>query len=170
MTARLPTSDERLDQLSAAVLALLGRRSTVLTIERLKNEVRVATAPFVWEEIEVDAALGARLPDDIRSAWIFVLKQDTPSHSHYHPNSIQHMVVLEGAAIAKIGDSSKEMTRFDPDKSANAVWEVIAAGVPHEFFPRGQHMVVMSFHTCAASELLEIDAATGRERTYDAWT
>ncbi|MBV8668169.1 MAG: hypothetical protein JOZ28_03050 [Candidatus Eremiobacteraeota bacterium] len=159
--------EKRLGKLSAAVRELLARTSTAASIDRLKSEVRHMSGPFVWEAINLDGALTALLPADIKSAWIFVLKNNTPSQSHYHPNSIQHMIVLEGEGTAHIGQRTKEMVRYDERADPSAVWEVIDVSVAHEFFPRGQDMVVLSFHTCAAEELLEIDATTGRQRTYE---
>jgi hypothetical protein len=153
--------------LNSAVRELLGRQSTATSIQRLKSAVRHAAGPFVWEAIDLDACLVSLLPTDIRSAWIFVLKRDTPSQGHFHPHSVQHMVMLEGMGTAYIGGSAKEMVGFDQDADPHDVWEVIDAGVTHEFLPHDQDMVVMSFHTCGAQELIEIDAATGRQRTYE---
>ena len=43
----------------------------------------------------------------------------------------------------------------------------IGEGVPHEFFPEGEDMVVVSFHTCAAHELEEVACETGESRLYE---
>jgi mannose-6-phosphate isomerase-like protein (cupin superfamily) len=108
------------------------------------------------------------LPDAIRSVWIFVLKKDMPSGCHYHPNSIQHMVMIEGEGTSTIGEISREMKGFgSPDSSLDDIWYVIPEGVPHEFFPRETDMVVISFHTCASDELQEISCDTGASRGYE---
>jgi hypothetical protein len=43
---------------------------------------------------------------------------------------------------------------------------VIGEGVPHEFFPEETEMVVVSFHTCDARELEEIELKAGVKRLY----
>jgi hypothetical protein len=35
--------------------------------------------------------------------------------------------------------------------------------VPHEFFPEKENLVVVSFHTCEASELKEVSCETGEK-------
>jgi hypothetical protein len=47
------------------------------------------------------------------------------------------------------------------------VWYVIHEGVPHEFFPSGTDVVVVSFHTCASDELEEISCDSGATRNYE---
>jgi mannose-6-phosphate isomerase-like protein (cupin superfamily) len=107
------------------------------------------------------------LPAIIKSGWIFVLKKDVPSGCHYHPNSIQHMVVIEGEGDSKVGAISRQMRRLnEPDCSLDDIWYVIREGVPHEFFPRGADVVVVSFHTSAPDELEEIRCDSGARRTY----
>ena len=46
-------------------------------------------------------------------------------------------------------------------------WYVIGEGVPHEFFPEGEDMAVVSFHTCAAEELEEVASGSGARRIYE---
>jgi len=167
VTTPSAAGEQQLRKLSSAALELLGRESTAASIERLKDDVRRAAGPFVWEAVDLDESLSALLPDDIKSAWIFVLKNNTPSQSHYHPNSVQHMIVLEGEGTAHVGERTKEMVRYNKGAHRSDVWEVIDIGVAHEFFPRSQDMVVLSFHTCPAEELIEIDATTGQKRTYE---
>jgi mannose-6-phosphate isomerase-like protein (cupin superfamily) len=99
---------------------------------------------------------------------MFVLKKDVPSGCHYHPNSIQHMVMVEGEGTSKVGPESRQMKLFgDPDSSLEDVWYVIPEGMPHEFFPKGQDLVVLSFHTCTSDELEEISCDSGATRNYD---
>jgi len=43
---------------------------------------------------------------------------------------------------------------------------VIPEGVPHEFFPAGRDVVVVSFHTCDSDELEEISCDSGAARNY----
>ena len=156
----MPQEPDYLPQLNEAVAQLITRTAIRSLVEDLKQELQHTSEPFVWSTLDPQPV---QLPHEIKSCWIFVLKKDRPSECHYHPNSIQHMVMTEGEGTARIGAGSREMTRFgEPD-----CWYVIPEGTPHEFFPRGQDMVVVSFHTCASDELEEVSCASGTMRHYE---
>lgn len=152
-----------LKSLTSATKILLKNPELKKISQHLKTELQHSKEPFLWKALEIKA-LRDKLPSEIQSAWVFVLKKNTPSVSHYHPNSIQHTVVLEGQGKAKIGWQWKDLTLFDPDKIES--WCIIDKNMPHEFFPRKQDMTVLSFHTCSSHELLEIKISGGKERTY----
>jgi mannose-6-phosphate isomerase-like protein (cupin superfamily) len=138
-----------LPQLNEAVAQLISRPLVHSLIDDLKQQLPRTAEPFVW------------------SCWIFVLKKDVPSGCHFHPNSIQHMVMIEGEGTSKIGDDSRHMKRFaDPDSSLENIWYVIPEGTPHEFFPAETDVVVVSFHTCTSDELEEVSCDSGATRTY----
>jgi mannose-6-phosphate isomerase-like protein (cupin superfamily) len=156
-----------LPQLHEAVAQLITRPEIRSVVEDLKQHLPNTTEPFVWSTIDLQS-VPTPLPETIRSGWIFVLKKDVPSGCHYHPNSIQHMVVIEGEGTSKVGAATREMKRFgDPDDAPDDVWYVIPESVPHEFFPRERDMVVISFHTCAPEELREISCDSGAAREYE---
>jgi hypothetical protein len=156
-----------LPQLSDAVAELIRRPAIYRLIDNLKQQLPQTSEPFVWSTIDRES-ITAQLPDAIRSCWIFVLKKDVPSGCHFHPNSIQHMVMIEGEGSSKVGVSSGQMKRFgEPDCSLDDIWYVIPEGTPHEFFPGGRDMVVVSFHTCASDELEEISCDSGATRNYE---
>jgi hypothetical protein len=159
--------EDRLTRLTEAVHHLLGQPQIIQTIDRLKRDVGASEGPFVWSVIGADVDL-SQLPADIKSAWIFVLKKDTPSICHFHPNSIQHMAVIEGSGSAAIDGVRTPLRRFDTSRAIESLWTVIDKNVPHEFFPDRTDMVVLSFHTCAADDLIEIECGTGRQRRYEA--
>ena len=149
------TSD--LEKLSTAVEFLIGQKTVMETIERLDQEADHSQESFVWSVIELDS-IAPPLPDTIKSCWIFVLKKNVPSGCHYHPNSIQHMVTIKGQGRQQVAGQSKRMVLDE--------WIVIDKNVPHEFFPEDENMVVISFHTCDATELEEIGCDTGQKRLY----
>lgn len=159
---------EYLPQLNDAVAQLIARPEIHSLVKSLKQQLPQTSEPFVWSAIDLQSITSTRLPDSIRSCWIFVLKKDVPSGCHYHPNSIQHMVMVEGEGTSKIGSDSRQMKLFGaPDSSLEDVWYVIPEGMPHEFFPKGQDVVVLSFHTCATDELEEISCDSGALRYYE---
>ena len=151
-----------LPQLNDAVAELINRPAIRDLAENLKQELRETSEPFVWSTIDMES-ISAQLPDSIKSCWMFVLKKDVPSGCHFHPNSIQHMVMIEGEGTSKIGSVTGRLERFG---NSDDGWCVIPEGVPHEFFPTMSDMVVISFHTCPSEELQEISCDSGTAREY----
>ena len=156
-----------LRQLNDAVADLVTRPAIRGVVDTLKEQLQHTSGPFVWSTIDLKSVT-TPLPADIKSGWIFVLKKDVPSGCHYHPNSVQHMVMIEGQGTSKVGTNAGRMNLFDAQGYAlDENWYVIPAGVPHEFFPEGRDVVVMSFHTCDTDELEEIRCDSGASRNYE---
>lgn len=156
-----------LRKLNDAVGSLLKQEAVLEVVRRLKEENTRSAEPFVWSIVE-PRSLRRELPEYIKSCWVFVLKKGVPSGCHYHPNSVQHMVMVEGEGESEVAGVRKRMVRFGSDNhSPDETWYVIPEGVPHEFFPEAGDMVVISFHTCAAEELEEVSCQTGGSRLYE---
>ena len=155
-----------LSQLNEAVAQLISGTEVHSLIDDLKQQLPHTSEPFVWFTIDLQS-LTTPLPDTIRSGWIFVLKKDVPSGCHFHPNSVQNMVMIEGEGTSRVGGDSREMKRFaEADSSLKDIWYVIPEGTPHEFFPAEKDMVVVSFHTSTSDELEEVSCDSGATRTY----
>ncbi len=148
--------------LNDAVSDLVTRADVVETIARLKSELRASSEPFVWSTIGLQNVAG--IPAEIQSAWIFALRAERWSGEHYHPNSVQHMMVIDGHGRSRIGSTIGEMAAFG-DGSPGDSWFVIEPGVPHEFYPINDDMIVMSFHTAPAEALVEV-SESGSIRQY----
>ncbi len=156
-----------LKELNDLVDSLLKNKEVLKTIKYLKDEVSYTDDTFVWSVIEPEY-LSNKLPANLKSGWIFVLKKGTPSGCHYHPNSVQHMVMIEGTGESKVGGVSKKMSPFgSPDQTLEETWYVIEEGVEHEFSPEERDMVVISFHTCEANKLEEISCNSNQSRFYE---
>jgi hypothetical protein len=158
-----------LQKLNGAVEFLANQNSFAQAVNELREEVSHSSEPFVWSVIDLNS-IESELPQEIKSCWIFLLKKNVPSGCHYHPNSIQHMVMIEGQGTSKVGEESRRMLQFG---SANAsledIWYVIDEGVPHEFYPEDKDVTVVSFHTCEAEQLEEVACDTGEKRTYEGY-
>ncbi len=159
-------NEDYLPKLNEAVAELITRPAIHDAVDELKQQLQHTSEPFVWTTIDLQS-IATPLPDKIRSGWIFVLKKDVPSGCHYHPNSIQHMVMVEGEGSSKVGGASAQMKRFGEPGALDDIWYVIPENVPHEFFPTERDMVVISFHTCEAAELTEISCDSGAAREYE---
>jgi hypothetical protein len=155
-----------LQKLNDAVEQIVRQTTFSELVEGLKRELGYSAEPFVWSVIDL-GYVNCALPERIKSGWVFVLKKDVPSGCHYHPNSVQHMVMIEGQGQSSVGNLRKKMVRFGTHgQPLETVWYVINEGVPHEFFPEETEMVVVSFHTCEARELEEVACGSGAERFY----
>ncbi|MBM4176753.1 MAG: cupin domain-containing protein [Ignavibacteria bacterium] len=132
-------------------------------IEKLKLELNLSDQPFLGKAIK-SISLPFTLPDEIKSVWIFVIKKNTPSISHYHPNSVQHTTVIEGCGKVMIGDKLRDLKSFD--SSNENTWYIIDKNLPHEFFPGNEDLVVLSFHSCLPEDLIEVKSKSGCERKY----
>jgi hypothetical protein len=155
-----------LEKLSAAVEFLIDQDSVLETIGQLSREIDHSPEPFVWSVIDL-GSIPRQLPESIKSGWIFVLKKNISSGCHYHPNSIQHMATIKGQGMSKVAGQYKKLVQFGSTDSVVDKWVVIDQNVPHEFFPEQENMVVISFHTCEASELEEVGCETGGKRLYE---
>jgi mannose-6-phosphate isomerase-like protein (cupin superfamily) len=160
------TAEGELLRLDAAVRAVLAGPDFAAEVERLAGELASSSEPFTWTAIELSGL--PTLPPAIRSGWIFVLRADAGSGAHFHPNSIQHMAMVRGRGHSVVGGRRRPMLGFDAGAPAAERWCVIPQGVPHEFFPAGEPMVVVSFHTCSPEELEEVACGTGVSRHYEA--
>src|SRR5438477_13018258 len=59
-------------------------------------------AVMTWEPIPLEI-FGQKLPPEIRSGWIFVLRAGADTGAERHPNSHQRMMTLHGAGDMRVG-------------------------------------------------------------------
>lgn len=156
-----------LERLHSAVEALLQQESFSSAVERLRLLLGATPEPFVWSTLALDT-IGVGLPAPIKSCWIFILKRNVPSGCHFHPNSIQHMIAINGRGRSKVEGVERSIIPIaSAQHSIAEKRHVIGQGVPHEFLPEGEDMLVVSFHTCEGTELEEIDYDSGARRIYE---
>lgn len=154
-----------LRKLTALVKEILRNRRVLDIIDDLKAQLLETDEPFVWATLP-ENLIGKGFPTGIRSAWIFVLRPHYRTSSHSHPNSIQHTAVVEGDGQAKIGNQQVKLELFNPT-DPQPIWYVIEKGVSHEFVTGKSPVVVISFHTCPADDLVEVEKESGRKRLYE---
>jgi len=116
------------------------------------------TAIMSWEPIPLEL-YGSTLPPEIRSSWIFVLREGTTTGAERHPNSHQRMMSYRGSAdFPEIHDGEWRSHPLTSDRSAPIPdrWASIPPYTWHQaVVPPGEHWVVVSFHTVLAEELIE---------------
>lgn len=158
-------SNTDLKQLTRLTKKALRTPHILRMTELLEEKILESKEPFTWKVLS-KKLLGEPFPKGIQSAWIFTLKPNIRIPSHYHPNSVQHTAVIKGSGKIIIGKDEKEVQTFDP-REMQLIWHVIAKNVSHAVATGDRAMVVFSFHTCAPSELLEIETLSGSSRFYE---
>lgn len=130
----------------------------------LERRLAACEEPFVGLPLE-DGLVRGRLPRGIASAWVFVLRAGSRNPAHLHPNSTQYTTAIRGGGRGFFGEQEVALRTFDAADPAGTI-QVIPPGVPHAFAPGSEDLVVVSFHTVAPGELVEIEVASARSRTY----
>jgi mannose-6-phosphate isomerase-like protein (cupin superfamily) len=144
-----------------------GLKETTLVrdlVRDLEAKMKASGKPFEGAPMPV-GLIADRLPPGILSAWVFVLRPRTPTPAHQHPNSIQHMAVIQGGGLGLIGTKQFVLQPYDPAFPERSVY-VIPAGTAHAFEAGNEILAVMSFHTVSAEDLVEVEVDTGISRTY----
>jgi hypothetical protein len=152
------TDSEILAQLDAAVGASSVARHVENRLTALERQLDDdPTAIMSWEPIPLE--LYGPLPPEIRSSWIFVLREGTTTGAERHPNSHQRMMSYRGSAdFPEIHDGEWRSHPLTSDRSAPIPerWATIPPYTWHQaIVPSGEHWVVVSFHTVLAAELIE---------------
>ena len=154
--------------------ARLGKLDAIVRLDELRAEIylivdRVCTALsekpealMTWEPIPLDV-FGQKLPQEIRSGWIFVLRAGADTGAERHPNSHQRMMTLHGSGDMRVRADGATSSRWESnvlvsDRSAplERRWISIPPNVWHRpVVGRNADWVVVSFHTVPAKELIE---------------
>jgi quercetin dioxygenase-like cupin family protein len=138
--------------------------SVLLAVESLKKEIVESAEPFIWKVLP-DQLL-RKNSAGVRSGWIFVLKPNINSPAHTHPNSVQYTTFIEGSGKIQIREERHTICNFSKQGNQQA-WYVIPKNVSHSVNTRDDPVVVFSFHTCPAEELIEVETSSGRSRFYE---
>lgn len=110
--------------------------------------------PQAWEPLQQDF-FGARLPDGIKSGWLFALRNGAVFGNERHPNSWQPSIALQGAAeFELLLDGVWKKFVIHPSGSADGAVS-IPPNVWHRIRIGPKVFVSLSFHTAPASELIE---------------
>ena len=162
--ARLAKLDTivRSDELRAKIYPVVDRVRAALSQQ--------PEALMTWEPIPLEI-FRQKLPPEIRSGWIFVLRAGADTGAERHPNSHQRMMTLHGSGDMKT-KSKKEELRIKKDEKgidwqSNVLVSEPSAPLERRWIsipPNVWHRpvvgpdvdwVVISFHTVPAEELIE---------------
>ena len=157
----------RLEALDAALRSDTVREHIRSVAVRVREELaRRKDALMSWEPFPLDV-LATRLPPEIRSAWVFVLRAGADTGAERHPNSHQRMISFEGSGDLQTGELGKWKSNVlvsDPDAPLERRWISIPMDVWHRpVIDAETDWAVVSFHTVPAEELIEERPDDSRE-------
>lgn len=133
-------------------------------VAELTKQLSTGKEPFLRKALPEELVHG-RLPPGIESASVFVIRPETRTPPRKHPNSVQHMAVIDGGGTYFIGDKTDFLQPFDPAFPEKSIY-VIGEGVPYSFEPGHEPLVLLSFHTVTADKLIEVEVEGERKGTY----
>ena len=113
--------------------------------------------PQAWEPLTL-TDLPFKVPADIQSCWVFILRAGATFGAERHPNSHQRTIALSGDALFEvlIDDSwSQWPIRATSDENDSASAVSIPPSVWHRITIGQLNFVSMSFHTVPAEQLIE---------------
>ena len=114
-------------------------------------------ATLAWEPVPLET-YGGKLPELIKSSWVFVLRAGTTSGAERHPNSHQRMMAYRGTGDMQTWESRSFRSNVlvsDPTAPLEQRWVSIPVNVWHKPVMGPEDWMVVSFHTAAADELIE---------------
>ncbi len=161
---------EILKALDAAVCDEAAAARIDVIVDRVRAALRQnLDKDMAWEPVPLDV-YAAKLPENILSSWVFVLRAHTITGAERHPNSHQRMMSYHGSGDFQTRRGGPWQSNFltsDPSAPLDSRWISIPPNVWHQSAGPESDWVVVSFHTVEASELIEerpADELTGKTR------
>ncbi len=114
-------------------------------------------AIMAWDTVPLGIYPG-RLPADIKSSWVFILRARSVTGLERHPGSVQRMMSWKGSGdfqIESAGKLTSHLLTSDPSKPAGLRWVTIPPLTWHQGVVGRKDWTVVSFHTVPAEELIE---------------
>src|SRR5213596_3973022 len=115
----------RLESIDAVLRSDSVRQQILPIIERVRAELaRKKEALMTWEPIPL-AVFGRKLPAEIRSAWVFVLRAGADTGAERHPNSRQRMMSFQGSGDMQTGEPGQWQSNAlvsDPEALLERRW------------------------------------------------
>jgi hypothetical protein len=149
---------EILEVLDAIVRQVSVRATIDSMIPRVEQKLtQDPNALLAWEPIRLDI-YGERLPDVIRSSWVFVLRARENTGAERHPESCQRMMSYRGSGDLQIWNDDRwchNLLVSDSHARIESRWVSIAPNTWHQAVVPENNWVVVSFHTVAEHDLIE---------------
>lgn len=146
-------------------------------LPRVIQQLQGTNELMTWEVVPL-SAFGGRLPESIRSCWIFAIRAGARTTPERHPNSHQRSFSLTGSGTFEVhveGAWSSHPLVSTPGKSLEQRSVSIPPSTWHRLIVGPEVWGMVSFHTVTPGELIEekpvapdnLGGATTRERYTD---
>ncbi len=112
---------------------------------------------LAYEPIQL-TAYGRRLPNMIRSSWVFAIRARASTGAERHPNSHQRMMSYRGSGDLQTRTEDYWDTNWlvsDLGAQLERRWISIPPNTWHQAVVPGKNWIVISFHTVPEHELIE---------------
>jgi hypothetical protein len=141
--------------------ALVRKESVQPTLDaiasRLESRLAAMPAEMMAREPVPLSLYGEKLPQMIRSSWIFVLRAGSRSGGERHPNSHQRTMSYRGKGDFQVREDDEWHTctlTSDFQGPLQNRWISIPTNVWHQAVVGDADWVVVSFHTASDEELI----------------
>ncbi len=150
-----------LDPVIAALDVVVATSAAATTVReclaRVLRQLERSPGLMAWETVPL-GVFGSRLPESIRSCWIFVIRAGAETGAERHPNSHQRSLSLTGTGRFELRERGSWASRPLVSTAGGAVeqrWVTIPRSTWHRLFVGTQAWGMLSFHTVAPEELIE---------------
>lgn len=142
--------------------ATVSDQAVITKLEPLVAQVEArlaqdSAAVMAYEPVPLEW-YGKKLPEPIRSSWVFILRAQTNTGAERHPNSQQRMASYRGTGDMQVWRDQQWQSNFlksEAGVSLGERWVSIPVNVWHQVVVPENNWVVVSFHTVPAAELIE---------------
>lgn len=169
--------DPVLAALNEVVRTPRGKAVVAETTQRVLQQLDASGGLMEWEIVPLNV-FGGRLPEGIRSCWIFAIRAGAETGAERHPNSHQRSLSIVGSGTFELraGPTWRSHPLVSADgASVEQRWVSIPPSTWHRLFVGAEPWAMVSFHTVPAQELIEerpvdasdLEGATHQERYSD---
>jgi hypothetical protein len=112
---------------------------------------------LAWESVPLDAYT-TKLPDIIRSSWVFAVRAGVNTGAERHPNSHQFMMSYKRTGDLQIWIDEEWTSNLLVSVLSEPIenrWVSVPPNVWHRAIGFEENWIVVSFHTASADELIE---------------
>jgi len=163
-TASAPAEQAILEALDAAIRAPRAAAAIAAIVNQVSAELgRNPSARLAWRTVPLQ--IYERLPQQIASSWVFVLRADCTSGAERHPNSIQRFMSYRGSADMQTWDGRRWVSHILAAEIRTAEgsqaapfqdrWLSIPINTWHRPVMGKGDWTVVSFHTAPDDQLIE---------------
>jgi hypothetical protein len=134
------------------------RRKIDAIAKRVEQKlIENSRSDLAWESVPLDAYT-TKLPDIIRSSWVFAVRAGVNTGAERHPNSHQFMMSYKRTGDLQIWIDEEWTSNLLVSVLSEPIenrWVSVPPNVWHRAIGFEENWIVVSFHTASADELIE---------------